>query len=407
MKSGQPFEADGRFRRSDGEFRWFLFRASPLRAESGEVLKYYGTNTDLEERKRAELALLKAFEQINLLKDRLYKENLALKEEIDRSSMFEEIVGSSPALQTVLSSVLKVAPTDSTVLISGETGTGKELIARAIHKRSQRSGQAFISLNCASIPSTLIASELFGHEKGAFSGALQQRQGRFELAHSGTLFLDEIGELPAETQIALLRVLQERQFERVGGNRVIRADVRLITATNRNLPVAVTEGVFRADLFYRLNVFPIEIPPLRQRREDIPMLVEYFVKRYAEKAGKQIRKIDKDMLELCETYHWPGNIRELQNIIERSVILCSDDTLSVDGAWFSSQAKPQPHSSGPLTESLLIHEKGIIETALAESKGRVAGPDGAAAKLGIPASTLDSKIKQFKINKHKYFTAAS
>ncbi len=407
VKSGQPFEADGRFRRSDGEFRWFLFRASPLRAESGEVLKYYGTNTDLEERKRAELALLKAFEQINLLKDRLYKENLALKEEIDRSSMFEEIVGSSPALQTVLSSVLKVAPTDSTVLITGETGTGKELIARAIHKRSQRSGQAFISLNCASIPSTLILSELFGHEKGAFTGALQQRQGRFELAHSGTLFLDEIGELPAETQIALLRVLQERQFERVGGNRIIRADVRLITATNRNLPVAVEEGLFRADLFYRLNVFPIEIPPLRQRRGDIPMLVEYFVKRYAEKAGKQIRKIDKDMLELCETYHWPGNIRELQNIIERSVILCSDDTLSVDGAWFSSQAKPQPHSSGPLTESLLIHEKGIIETALAESKGRVAGPDGAAAKLGIPASTLDSKIKQFKINKHKYFTAAS
>ena len=407
VKSGQPFEADGRFRRSDGEFRWFLFRASPLRAESGEVLKWYGTNTDLEDRKRAELALLQAFEQIKSLKDQLYRENLALKEEIDRSLMFEEIVGSSPALQAVLSSVLKVAPTDSTVLITGETGTGKELIARAIHKHSQRSGQAFISVNCASIPSTLIASELFGHEKGAFSGALRQRQGRFELAHSGTLFLDEIGELPAETQIALLRVLQERQFERVGGNRVLRADVRLITATNRNLPVAIAEGSFRADLFYRLNVFPIEIPSLRQRREDIPMLVEYFVRRYAEKAGKQIRKIDKHTLELCETYHWPGNIRELQNIIERSVILCAGDTFWVEEAWFSNQAKPQPQLSGPLTETLLMHEREIIETALAESKGRVAGPDGAAAKLGIPASTLDSKIKQFKINKHKYFAAAS
>ena len=407
VKSGQPFEADGRFRRSDGEFRWFLFRASPLRAESGEVLKWYGTNTDLEDRKRAELALLQAFEQIKSLKDQLYRENLALKEEIDRSLMFEEIVGSSPALQAVLSSVLKVAPTDSTVLITGETGTGKELIARAIHKHSQRSGQAFISVNCASIPSTLIASELFGHEKGAFSGALRQRQGRFELAHSGTLFLDEIGELPTETQIALLRVLQERQFERVGGNRVLRADVRLITATNRNLPVAIAEGSFRADLFYRLNVFPIEIPSLRQRREDIPMLVEYFVRRYAEKAGKQIRKIDKHTLELCETYHWPGNIRELQNIIERSVILCAGDTFWVEEAWFSNQAKPQPQLSGPLTETLLMHEREIIETALAESKGRVAGPDGAAAKLGIPASTLDSKIKQFKINKHKYFAAAS
>jgi formate hydrogenlyase transcriptional activator len=407
VKSGQPFEADSRFRRSDGEFRWFLFRARPLRDDSGEVVKWYGTNTDLEDRKRAELALLKAFEEIKSLKDQLSGENLALKEEIDRSLMFEEIVGSSPALQTVLSSVLKVAPTDSTVLITGETGTGKELIARAIHKRSQRSNQAFISVNCASIPPTLIASELFGHEKGAFTGALQQRQGRFELARSGTLFLDEIGELPAETQIALLRVLQERQFERVGGSRVIRADVRLITATNRNLPTAIKDGFFRADLFYRLNVFPIEMPPLRQRKDDIPMLVEYFVKRYAEKAGKQIRKIDKHTMEICETYHWPGNIRELQNIIERSVILCGSHTLSVDKAWFSIQTPPASPKSGDLTETLLHQEKEFIEVALAESKGRVAGPDGAAAKLGVPASTLDSKIKQFKINKHKFFTAAS
>ena len=318
----------------------------------------------------------KAFEEIKLLKDRLHDENLALREQIDHQFMFEEIVGSSPALRTVLSSVVKVAPTDSTVLITGETGTGKELIARAIHKRSQRSDQAFISVNCASIPPTLIASELFGHEKGAFTGALQQRQGRFELAHSGTLFLDEIGELPAETQISLLRVLQERQFERVGGNRSIRADVRIIAATNCNLPAAVAEGTFRSDLFYRLNVFPIDVPPLRQRKEDIPMLVEYFVKRYAEKEGKQIRKIDRNTLELCQTYRWPGNIRELQNIVERSVILCSGDTFWVDGAWLSSQDETPVGVSGPLAETLLNEERRIIEAALAECNGKVAGPDG-------------------------------
>ena len=313
--------------------------------------------------------------------------------------MFEEIVGSSPALKTVLSSIVKVAPTDSTVLITGETGTGKELIARAIHKRSQRAGQAFITVNCASIPSSLIASELFGHEKGAFTGAMQRRQGRFELAHSGTIFLDEIGDLPAETQIALLRVLQERQFERVGGSRVIPTDVRIIAATNRDLPAAIAAGTFRRDLFYRLNVFPIDMPPLRQRKKDIPMLVEYFVKRYADKARKQITKIDKNTLELCQSYHWPGNIRELQNIIERAVILCKGDTLSVERAWLSSEAASRPES-GPLTKTVQSYEKEMIEEALAESNGKVAGPNGAAAKLGIPRSTLDAKIKQLKIKKY-------
>jgi transcriptional regulator with GAF, ATPase, and Fis domain len=297
---------------------------------------------------------------------------------------------------------VKVAPTDSTVLITGETGTGKELIARAIHKRSQRSGQAFISVNCASTPTSLIASELFGHEKGAFTGALQKRRGRFEQAHSGTIFLDEVGELPAETQIALLRVLQERQFERVGGSRVIPTDVRVIAASNRDLAAAIVSGTFRADLFYRLNVFPIHLPPLRKRREDIPMLVEYYAKRYAEKMGKQIRKIDKNTLELCQAYHWPGNIRELQNIIERSVILCSGDTLWVDPAWLSGQQSPLLELSGALTETLQNQEKEIIEAALAESKGKVAGSNGAAAKLGIPRSTLDSKIKQLKIMRHKF-----
>jgi formate hydrogenlyase transcriptional activator len=342
------------------------------------------------------------YEQVSEIKDRLYDQNLALREQIDKEFMFEEIVGSSPILQAVLTSVVKVAPTDSTVLILGETGTGKELIARAIHKRSRRSGQAFISVNCASIPSSLIASELFGHEKGAFTGALQQRQGRFEQARSGTIFLDEIGELPAETQIALLRVLQERQFERVGGNRVIPADVRIIAATNRDLSAAITAGTFRADLFYRLNVFPIQMPALRKRKDDIPMLVEYFVQRFAEKMGKHIREIDKTTMEVCQKYHWPGNVRELQNIVERSVILCSGDTFWIDEACLSIQEPSGQDLSGPLTETLKNEEKKIIEAALAQSKGKIAGSNGAAAKLGIPPSTLESKIKQFKIKKHEF-----
>jgi transcriptional regulator with GAF, ATPase, and Fis domain len=295
---------------------------------------------------------------------------------------------------------VKVAPTNSTVLITGETGTGKELIARAIHRGSRRAGQPFISVNCAAIPSSLIASELFGHEKGAFTGALQRRQGRFELAHSGTIFLDEIGELPAETQIALLRVLQERQFERVGGNRVLSTDLRVIAATNRDLTAAIASGSFRTDLFYRLNVFPIQVPPLRNREEDIPMLVEYFVKRYADKARKQISKIDKSTLKLCQAYPWPGNIRELQNIVERSVILCTGDTFRIDPAWLSSQNGSRPKPSGPLTKTMRSYEKELIEAALAESGGKVAGPEGAAAKLGIPRSTLDLKIKQLNIKKN-------
>jgi PAS domain S-box-containing protein len=361
--------------------------------------EFLGAVMDVTEQRQARIDLELAFEEIKRLKDRLHDENVALREQIDQGFMFEEIVGSSPALKTVLSSIVKVAPTDSTVLITGETGTGKELIARAIHKRSQRAGQAFISVNCAAIPSSLIASELFGHEKGAFTGALQRRQGRFELAHSGTIFLDEIGELPAETQIALLRVLQERQFERVGGSRPIPTDVRIIAATNRDLPAAIASGVFRADLFYRLNVFPIEMPPLRQRKEDIPMLVEYFVKRYAVKARKHISKIDKKTLERCVSYRWPGNIRELQNIVERSVILCNGDTFSVEQAWLSSQAVSRPESDA-LNHTLQSYEKEIIEKALADSNGKVAGPNGAAAKLGMPRTTLDARIKQLNIRRH-------
>jgi len=399
IETGRPRDVETRSRGVDGVYRWFHLRSRPQLDTEGRVVRWYTLATDIDKRKRAEAELEKAFEEIKRLKDRLHDENVALREEIDQAFMFEEIVGSSPSLKTVLSSIVRVAPTDSTVLITGETGTGKELIARAIHKGSQRAGQAFITVNCAAIPSSLIASELFGHEKGAFTGALQRRQGRFELAHSGTIFLDEIGELPVETQIALLRVLQERQFERVGGNRVIPADVRIIAATNRDLAAAIASGTFRSDLFYRLNVFPIDLPPLRQRKEDIPMLVEYFVKRYAEMAGKQINRIDKNTLKLCQSYHWPGNIRELQNIIERFVILCTGDTFRIDEAWLSGQNAPRPKVFAPLTENLQSYEKELIEAALAESNGKVAGPNGAAAKLGIPRSTLDLKIKQLNIKK--------
>jgi formate hydrogenlyase transcriptional activator len=381
-----PFEYERRVRGADGNYRWFLVHYNPLLDERGEVIRWYATATDIEDRKQEE--------------ERTRQENFVLREEIDQVFMFEEIIGSSPTLKTVLSSIVKVAPTDCTVLITGETGTGKELIARAIHKGSLRADQPFISVNCAAIPASLIASELFGHEKGAFTGALQSRQGRFELAKSGTIFLDEIGELPAETQIALLRVLQERQFERVGGTRVICADVRIIAATNRDLAAAITSGWFRADLFYRLNVFPIHVPPLRERKEDIPMLVEYFVKRYADKTKKRISKIDKYTLQLCQAYHWPGNIRELQNIVERSVILTTGDTFRIDEAWFSCPDGARPKSFGRLKEALKRHEKELIEAALAESDGKVAGTSGAAAKLGIPRSTLDLKIKQLKIKKN-------
>ena len=347
---------------------------------------------------------LMSFETSRVLNERRHAEQMlqALREEVDHASMFEEIVGSSPALHGVLSRVAKVAPTDSTVLITGETGTGKELVARAIHKRSRRSGRAFVSVNCAAIPSSLIAAELFGHEKGAFTGALQRRPGRVELAEGGTIFLDEVGELPPETQIALLRVLQEREFERVGDARPITADVRVIAATNRDLEAAIAIGTFRSDLFYRLNVFPIEVPPLRERKQDIRILLEYFIERYANKVGKKVKKIEKKTLEQFESYRWPGNIRELQNVIERSVILCEGETFSVDDSWLSrGSVRPGP-SSGSLAERLLDQEKQIIESALTESKGRVAGPMGAAARLGVPPTTLASRIKTLKISKNRF-----
>jgi PAS domain S-box-containing protein len=389
LSSGISHEAEGRLLRKDGTYRWFLLRRNPLRDQQGRVMRWYLSGTDIDDRKRAE--------------ERLRHENVALREEIDKASMFEEIVGTSPALQTVLSRLSKVAPTDSTVLITGETGTGKELVARAIHRRSHRSSRAFVSVNCAAIPRDLIASELFGHEKGAFTGATQRRLGRFELAEGGTIFLDEIGELPAETQIALLRVLQEHEFERVGGTRSIQTDVRVIAATNRDVQAAIAAGAFRSDLFYRLNVFPIEIPSLCERREDIPLLVEYFIDRYARKAGKNMLRVNTKTLDLLQSYPWPGNIRELQNVIERSVIVCETEDFSIDESWLSRQpAVTEPEGPVEFSEKLAAQEKEIIEAALRSSGGRVFGPSGAAASLGMPRSTLESKIRSLKINKNRF-----
>jgi formate hydrogenlyase transcriptional activator len=302
-------------------------------------------------------------------------------------------------MRQVVKQVEKVAPSDSTVVILGETGTGKELVARALHRRSKRANRAFVRVNCAAIPQSLIASELFEHEKGAFTGALQRRLGRFEAADGGTIFLDEIGELPMETQISLLRVLQEREFERMGSNHPIKVDVRLIAATNRDLPAAVAQGIFRQDLFYRLNVFPIIIPPLRERGEDIPLLVQYFVGRFTKGTGKNIRKIDKQTLEQLKAYHWPGNIRELQNVVERVVILSESDTFVMDATWLNleSAESERPHEG---LSALAAREVEMIEAGLAESHVRISGPSGAATKLRIPRQTLESKIKRLGIDKY-------
>jgi formate hydrogenlyase transcriptional activator len=385
---GLPFEIEQRTRRKDGQYRWFLIRINPFRDEHGRLVRWYATGTDIDDRKRAE--------------DRTRNENVALREDIVRSSMFEEIVGSSEPLRRVLVQVSKVAPTDSTVLVLGETGTGKELIARAIHNRSTRSNRAFIRVNCAAIPQSLIASELFGHEKGSFTGATQRRLGRFESADGGTIFLDEVGDLPTETQVALLRVLQEREFERVGGTQSVSVDVRVIAATNRDLSAAVAEGTFRQDLFYRLNVFPIRLPALRERISDISLLVGYLIDRYGKKLGKKIRNIDKKTIELFHQYDWPGNIRELQNVVERAVILSEGETFFVDETWLTHVTPKLAATTAPLVADLVEHEREILEAALRQSEGVVGGPTGAAAKLGIPRQTLESKIRKLGINRHRF-----
>ena len=391
LSNGVPFDTEMRVLFTNGQYRWQLLQYNSLKDESGKIIRWYATATDIDDQKRTE--------------ERLRNENLVLREEIDRSSMFEEIVGSSEPIRQLLKHVEKVAPSDSTVLILGETGTGKELIARALHRRSKRANRPFIRVNCAAIPQALIASELFGHEKGAFTGALQRRVGRFEAANGGTLFLDEIGELPMETQILLLRVLQEKEFERVGSNHPISVDVRLIAATNRDLPKAVAAGAFRQDLFFRLNVVPIAVPPLRERADDIRLLVEYFVGRFAKEAGKNIHHIGKHMLEQLQAYHWPGNIRELQNVVERAVILSETNTFVVDESWLKSESAESSRTRGFSASE--DREVEMIETALAETRGRISGPSGAAAKLGMPRQTLESKIQRLGIDKYAQKRPAS
>jgi PAS domain S-box-containing protein len=389
LRSESPFEYETRVKRKDGQHRWFHYRLSPMSDEEGRVTRWYAAGTDIDDRKLAE--------------QRLLEENISLREEVDKSSMFEEIVGTSAPLKKVLSSISKVAPTDSSVLITGETGTGKELVARAIHRRSQRASRPFVSVNCAAIPRDLIGSELFGHEKGAFTGAMHRRLGRFELAEKGTVFLDEVGELPAETQVALLRVLQEHEFERIGGTDSIRTDVRVIAATNRDLESDIELGKFRSDLFYRLNVFPVELPPLRKRSEDISLLITYFLNRYARKAGKHFTAVDRKSLDLLQSYTWPGNIRELQNVIQRSVIVSDSQIFTVDANWLSHRPSARDGDVQPsLFKRRPAQEKAVIEAALGECGGRVYGPSGAAAKLGISRTTLESKIKSLKINKIRF-----
>jgi PAS domain S-box-containing protein len=379
------YELEMRLRGGDGTYRWFLVRYNPLCDEEGKLVRWYLACTDIEERKKAE--------------ERLQQENVALREEIDKASMFGEIVGSSPALRDVLSQVAKVALTDATVLILGETGTGKELLARAIHKRSRRASGAFIRVNCAAIPPSLVASELFGHEKGAFTGALHRRLGRFEAANGGTILLDEIGELPPEAQVALLRVLQEREIERVGSSHPIPVDVRVIAATNRDLEGAVARGAFREDLFYRLNVVPLRAPPLRDRADDIPMLVEYWVDRFAKRAGKRFLNIERQTLHRLQEYDWPGNVRELQNVIERAVVLVEGETFTVDTSWLTRKPRHAPVGNARPVTTLADGEKALIEAALKDTQGKVAGPQGAAARLGIPRQTLEWKIRNLNIDK--------
>jgi formate hydrogenlyase transcriptional activator len=388
VSAGAPFEIEKRLLAKDGEYRWFLFRCKPVLDEAGRIVRWFATATDIEDRKRAE--------------ERMRNETVVLREELARSSMFEEIVGSAPALRRVLAQAQRVAATDSTVLILGETGTGKELIARAIHNRSKRSNRAFVTVNCAEVPQSLISSELFGHEKGAFTGAVQRRVGRFESADGGTLFLDEIGELPLETQLALLRVLQEREFNRVGAQDRIAIDVRVVAATNRDLKAAIAQGTFRADLFYRLNVFPIHLPALRDRSGDIPLLVEYLVERYAQKAGKRFRRISTETLDRFKGYSWPGNVRELQNVVERGVILCDGDTFSIETNWLGTADPKSSAQNAPLETDIANRERAMIENALRETTGRVAGARGAATILGIPRQTLESKMKRLGIAPHRF-----
>jgi PAS domain S-box-containing protein len=395
MQSGEPFEAECRFRRSDGEYRWFRTRSVPMRGSDGAIVRWFGVCTDVDDSKRGEEALRAALTEVAQLRDRLQAENIYLLEEVKQQQGFEEIVGRSPVLQRALRQVEQVAPTDTTVLITGETGTGKELIARAIHNLSARRDRPMVTVNCGAISAGLVESELFGHEKGAFTGAVSRKVGRFELATGGTIFLDEIGDLPLDLQVKLLRVLQEGEFERVGGARTIQVDVRVIAATHKDLPAAVEQGRFRADLFYRLNVFPIHTPALRERREDIPALVRYFVMKYTAKTGKRIDTVPKSVLDRLGGYAWPGNVRELANVLERSVIVSRASSLEL-GDWVTLPVEPIQvrRDSG----SRELSREQIVE-ALETTGWRVSGPRGAAQLLGLKATTLEARMKRLGISR--------
>jgi PAS domain S-box-containing protein len=405
IRDASDYEDDYRIIREDGTIRHIHVLAHPVKNAAGNLVEFVGTHMDVTEQHRSHQALEDALAEINSLKEQLFHENVALRQEIEESSMFEEIVGKSSALQKVLKELETVGPTDSTVLIYGETGTGKELIARAIHNLSSRRANAFVKVNCAAIPTGLLESELFGHEKGAFTGAISQRIGRFELANHGTVFLDEIGEVPIELQPKLLRVLQEREFERLGNSRTQSTDARLIAATNRDLSEMVAEQKFRSDLFYRLNVFPLYVPALRERPEDVPLLVRHFAELFSRRIGKAIHTIPPETMNALMRYDWPGNVRELQNIIERAVILSTRGVLRVSIGELNAKGNATPKSKQPVAQTRKrirgsvppLNREQVLQ-ALQESGGRVGGADGAAARLGLKRTTLIAHLKRLAID---------
>jgi PAS domain S-box-containing protein len=391
----EPFAMEYRLRRADGQFRWIYDCGTPNIAPSGELMGYIGSCVDIGDHKHAEETLGLLLEEVSQLKNQLEADNVYLQEEIKLEHNFNEIIGGSDAIKLVLFNIERVAPTDSTVLITGETGTGKELVARAIHSASSRSQRALVKVNCAALPATLIESELFGHEKGAFTGAEARKQGRFELANGATIFLDEIGELPPESQVKLLRVLQEGEFERLGSSRTFKTDVRVIAATNRDLNAEVERGFFRSDLWFRLNVFPIMVPPLRERREDLPLLVGHFVQRFAKRMGKSIDSISPAAMRALEDYDWPGNVRELANVIERAVISTRGSTLFLAEPLAASERIDRAINWKPLEEM----ERDYIVRALRETGGKIEGPGGAAMLLGINPSTLRGRMAKLGIRR--------
>lgn len=403
FETGEPYEIEHRLRRADGVYRWFHARGLPARDAEDHIVRWHLLLTDVDDRKRAENELAKALEEIRHLKDRLHEENTYLQEEIRKEHNFEEILGNSPELLKLLGRVESVAPTDANVLINGETGSGKELIARAIHNLSTRKRSPLVKVNCGAIPAGLVESELFGHVRGAFTSASERRIGRFELANNGTLFLDEVGELPLETQVKLLRVLQEQEFEPVGSNHTIKVNVRIIAATNRDLEKAVQSGTFRSDLYYRLNVIPLRVPSLRERRADIPQLVITFLHQYAKRMGKSIESVSQETMRLLVDYSWPGNIRELQNVIERGVVLSRGTVLRLGPDLLPAEKDTVPEQAAPTTagnsDSLEEIQRQHILRVLQKTGGVISGPRGAGAILDIHPNTLRSLMNRLGIRR--------